>query len=143
MVLNLFVSEVSVRILLVEDDKRIVQFMKRGLEAEAYHVDVAPDGQKGIDLAGASRYDMIILDVYLPKKNGLEVCKTVREQTSTIPILMMTAKDSQEIQREGFLVGASDYLPKPFSFEVLLSKIEKWCPASRPVFPSRVNSSSL
>lgn len=73
--------------------------MKRGLEAEEYQVDVALDGQKGIDLAKTRSYDMIILDVYLPVKNGLEVCKIVRNQRSTIPILMMTAKDSPEIQK--------------------------------------------
>ena len=121
------------RILLVEDDERIVQFMKRGLEAEAYQVDVALDGQIGLDLARTCPYDVIILDVYLPEKNGLEVCRVVREARLKIPILIMTAKDSPEIQKQGFLAGASDYLPKPFSFDVLLSKIEKWSPASTPL----------
>jgi two-component system copper resistance phosphate regulon response regulator CusR len=129
-----------VRILLVEDDKRIVQFMKRGLEAEEYQVDVAQDGQEGINLFRKTMYDLIILDIYLPKKNGLDVCRIIREQMSTIPILMMTAKDSAEIQKEGFMAGANDYLPKPFSFEVLLSKIERWCPSSTPL-PSQANSS--
>lgn len=128
------------RILLVEDDKRIVQFMKRGLEAEEYQVDVAQDGQEGINLFRKTMYDLIILDIYLPKKNGLDVCRIIREQMSTIPILMMTAKDSAEIQNEGFMAGANDYLPKPFSFEVLLSKIERWCPSSTPL-PSQANSS--
>jgi two-component system, OmpR family, copper resistance phosphate regulon response regulator CusR len=131
-----------VRILLVEDDERIVQFMKRGLEAEEYQVEVAPDGQKGIDLVKSSAYDVIILDIYLPLKNGLEVCKTVREQRLTIPILMMTAKDSPELQRQGYLAGANDYLPKPFSFEVLLSKIEKWSPESTSL-PPRTNPSNM
>lgn len=126
------------RILLVEDDERIVQFMKRGLEAEAYQVDVALDGQKGLDLATKGPYDVILLDVYLPAKGGLEVCKTVREERLTIPILMMTAKDSPEIQKQAFLAGANDYLAKPFSFAVLLAKIEKWCPASVPL-PSQAN----
>lgn len=121
------------RILLVEDDERIVQFMKRGLEAEEYQVDVALDGQIGVDLARTVPYDVMILDVYLPEKNGLEVCRVVRESRLKIPILIMTAKDSPEIQKQGFLAGASDYLPKPFSFEVLLSKIEKWSPASTPL----------
>jgi two-component system copper resistance phosphate regulon response regulator CusR len=125
---------------LVEDDKRIVQFMKRGLEAEEYQVDVAQDGQEGINLFRKTMYDLIILDIYLPKKNGLDVCRIIREQMSTIPILMMTAKDSAEIQNEGFMAGANDYLPKPFSFEVLLSKIERWCPSSTPL-PSQANSS--
>jgi two-component system, OmpR family, copper resistance phosphate regulon response regulator CusR len=116
--------------------------MKRGLEAEEYQVEVALDGQKGIDLVKSSVYDVIILDIYLPLKNGLEVCKTVREQRLTIPILMMTAKDSPELQRQGFLAGANDYLPKPFSFEVLLSKIEKWCPESTP-FPSQSDPSNI
>lgn len=126
------------RILLVEDDERIVHFMKRGLEAEEYQVDVALDGQKGIDLAKTRSYDMIILDVYLPEKNGLEVCKIVRNQRSTIPILMMTAKDSPEIQKQGFSAGANDYLAKPFSFDVLLTKIEKWCPTPTP-YSSKAN----
>lgn len=126
------------RILLVEDDERIVHFMKRGLEAEEYQVDVALDGQKGIDLAKSCSYDMIILDVYLPEKSGLEVCRMVRGQRSEIPILMMTAKDSPEIQKQGFSAGANDYLAKPFSFELLLSKIEKWCPTSAP-YSSQAN----
>ena len=128
------------RILLVEDDERIVQFMKRGLEAEEYHVDAVLDGRKGIELAKSSGYDGVILDVYLPEKNGLEVCKAIREQRLMIPILMMTAKDSPEIQKQCFLAGANDYLPKPFSFEVLLSKIGKWGPASTP-FPPSANPS--
>jgi DNA-binding response OmpR family regulator len=109
--------------------------MKRGLEAEAYQVDVARDGQIGVDLARTVPYDVIILDVYLPEKNGLEVCKIVREARLKIPILIMTAKDSPEIQKQGVLAGANDYLPKPFSFEVLLSKIEKWSPVPAPFFP--------
>src|SRR3569832_2155905 len=107
--------------------------MKRGLEAEDYQVDVALNGRIGIDLAKTIPYDVIILDVYLPEKNGLEVCRVVREARLKIPILIMTAKDSPEIQKQGLLAGASDYLPKPFSFEVLLSKLEKWSPASAPL----------
>ena len=111
-------------ILLVEDDERIVNFVKRGLEAEHYSVDVAPDGQQAVDMARAIRYRLIILDLVLPLKSGSEVCQMLREERIETPILMLTAKDTLEEKIEGLRIGADDYLTKPFAFEELLARMK-------------------
>ena len=113
------------RILIVEDDERILGFLKRGLEGEQHAVDVAPNGEIGLGLAQTHPYDVILLDVYLPGINGLEVCLELRRQRLTTPVLMMTARDSPSIQQEAIRAGVNDYLPKPFSFELLLAKIDR------------------
>lgn len=112
------------QILLVEDDERIVSFIKRGLEAEHYRVDVAHDGVEAIDMGRAIRYQLIILDLVLPIKGGVEVCRTLRSEKIQTPILMLTAKDTLQEKVEGLKVGADDYLTKPFAFEELLARIE-------------------
>lgn len=127
------------KILIVEDDAGILGFMKRGLEAERYEVDTAQDGEKGLDLARTDRYGVIILDVYIPGKSGIELCKIIREAKIRTPILMMTAQDSFEVAEKGFRAGANDYVPKPFSFELLLAKIEVLDPSRTPaVFPEDI-----
>lgn len=110
-------------ILLVEDDERIVSFVKRGLEAERYLVDVACNGQEAVDMARAISYRLIILDLVLPIRNGSEVCRFLRQERIDTPILMLTAKDTVEEKVEGFSVGADDYLTKPFVFEELLARV--------------------
>ena len=127
------------KILIVEDDAGVVRFMKRGLEAERYEVDIAEDGERGLDLAKTAAYGVIILDIYIPGKTGIELCRTIREAEITTPILMMTAQDSFEIVEKGFRAGANDYLPKPFPFELLLAKIEVLDPSRTPsVFPEDI-----
>ncbi len=117
------------RILIVEDDERIIGYMKRGLEAEDHQVQVANNGQKGIELGETLPFDLILLDVYLPEKNGLEVCRYLREHKVTTPIFMMTARDTAELKKDGYRAGINEYLPKPFSFETLLNKMDKICHA--------------
>jgi DNA-binding response OmpR family regulator len=112
------------QILLVEDDERIVNFIKRGLEAESYRVDVARNGVEAIDMARAIRYHLMILDLLLPMKGGVEVCQTLRDEKNQTPILMLTAKDTVQEKIQGLRVGADDYLTKPFAFEELLARIE-------------------
>ncbi len=112
------------QILLVEDDERIVGFIKRGLEAEGYRVEVAHDGMEAIDMAKAIRYRLIILDLLLPVKGGVEVCQILRNEKIQTPILMLTAKDTLQEKIEGLRVGADDYLTKPFAFEELLARIK-------------------
>ena len=111
------------RILLVEDDVAIAQSLKEGLEDEAYAVDVVHDGDEGYRTATADDYDVIILDVMLPKMNGYEVCRALRQDGNQTPILMLTARDAERDIVEGLDVGADDYLAKPFSFEVLLARL--------------------
>ena len=111
------------RILMIEDDERISNFVKRGLEAEGYLVDVARDGQEGSRM-GATLYDLIMLDLLLPDTNGHEVCQALRKERVETPILILTAKDTLQDKLIGFDFGADDYLTKPFAFEELLARIK-------------------
>lgn len=115
------------RILLVEDDVRIVNFMRRGLEAEGMTLDVAWAKAPALQLAESHRYDAIILDIYLGDDNGLELCRNLRQRAITSPILTMTAKDSMELREASVQAGASAYFAKPFSFDDLLNTLEKAC----------------
>jgi two-component system, OmpR family, response regulator len=112
------------RILLVEDEKNVASFIKKGLEEETYTVDVAGDGPEGLLMATESTFDLIILDVMLPGMNGIELCKTLRTKGLMKPILMLTAVDSVERKVEGLESGADDYLVKPFAFSELIARIK-------------------
>jgi two-component system, OmpR family, response regulator len=111
------------RILVVEDEHKIAQAIKEGLEQEAYAVDVAYDGEDGLNTALNDEYDVIILDVMLPKQSGLAVCREIRAADNHTPILMLTARGQDRDVVQGLDTGADDYLPKPFSFEVLLARV--------------------
>jgi DNA-binding response OmpR family regulator len=111
------------RILVVEDERRIAQAIKEGLEQESYAVDVEYNGEDGLNAGLAEEYDLIMLDVMMPIMNGYEVCRELRNNGKKMPILMLTAKDQDKDIVEGLDVGADDYLPKPFSFAVLLARI--------------------
>jgi heavy metal response regulator len=111
------------RVLVVEDDGNIADVIRRGLSEQHYSVDVATDGEEGAFLALTSDYDVIILDIMLPKKNGWLVCKEIREQGSKSPIIMLTALDSVEDKIKGLDWGADDYLTKPFHFGELLARV--------------------
>lgn len=112
------------RILIVEDEHKIANSIKRGLEQEAYAVDVAYDGEEGYDLASSEDYDLILLDLLLPKMPGMEVCKKLRTQGIHTPILMLTALGEIGNKVEGLNAGADDYMVKPFAFEELLARIK-------------------
>jgi len=111
------------KILLVEDDQSIVGFLKRGLEAESFVVDVAVDGEQALQLCRDHDYALVILDVMLPAIDGIEVCRNLRRQKKQCLILMLTAKDSVQDKIEGLHSGADDYLTKPFAFDELLARI--------------------
>lgn len=111
------------RILIVEDDVNIADVIQRGLVQQHYSVDVAYDGENGMDLAWSNDYDLVILDVMLPKKNGNEVCRSLREEGLSTPILMLTALGSPSDVIRGLDQGADDYLTKPFDFGVLLARV--------------------
>lgn len=112
------------KILIIEDEHKIANSIKKGLEQEAYVVDVAYDGEEGYDLAVSESYDVIILDLMLPKIDGITICRKLREEENNhTPILILTAKGSVEDKVKGLNVGADDYLPKPFAFEELLARI--------------------
>ncbi|WP_163327675.1 response regulator transcription factor [Desulfurobacterium thermolithotrophum] len=111
------------KVLLVEDEKLLANTLKKGLEEEGYIVDVAYDGEEGFFLGRCYGYDVIILDVMLPKLDGMELLLRLREEGVKTPILMLTAKDSVEDKVKGLDSGADDYLTKPFSYDELLARI--------------------
>jgi DNA-binding response OmpR family regulator len=111
------------RILVVEDEHKITNSIKKGLEQERYAVDVAYSGTDGYDLASVEAYDLIILDLMLPGMDGIAICKKLREENNHTPILMLTAKSQTEDKVSGLNCGADDYLTKPFFFEELLARI--------------------
>jgi DNA-binding response OmpR family regulator len=111
------------RVLIVEDDKRVAATVRRGLEAEGFAVDVALTGAEGLWMAGENPYDVIVLDIMLPEMNGYEVCRKLRDAGNWTPILMLTAKTGEYDQAEALDTGADDYLTKPFSYVVLLARI--------------------
>jgi heavy metal response regulator len=111
------------RILVIEDEVKIAQFIKRGLKEEGYAVDVAADGEEGHFLLSSNEYDAIILDLMLPKVDGMTLCRNLRKEGVGTPILMLTAKDTVKDKVKGLDSGADDYLAKPFAFEELLARL--------------------
>jgi DNA-binding response OmpR family regulator len=112
------------RILLVEDDRKVGAFLEEGLRQEGFLVDWAHDGDEAVELAGASAYDLILLDFMLPKKDGLHVAADIRCLGQETPILMLTARDSAEDVRRARAAGVNDYMGKPFRFDDLLDRIQ-------------------
>ncbi|WP_329413679.1 response regulator transcription factor [Streptomyces sp. NBC_00704] len=112
------------RLLIVEDEKRLALSLAKGLTAEGYAVDVVHDGLEGLHRAGGSPYDLLILDIMLPGMNGYRVCSALRAAGHDLPILMLTAKDGEYDEAEGLDTGADDYLTKPFSYVVLVARVK-------------------
>ena len=111
------------RILLIEDELRIANFIERGLKEEHYAVDVADSGERALYLADINPYDLIILDIMLPDVDGFSICREIRDRGMKTPILILTAKDSLKDKVQGLDLGADDYLTKPFAFEELLARV--------------------
>ncbi|MGE5440855.1 MAG: response regulator transcription factor [Bacteroidota bacterium] len=111
------------KVLLVEDEKKVASFIRKGLEEEYYTVDVAFDGRQGRELALSQEYDLIILDIMLPYINGIMLLEEIRRSRISTPVLLLTARQSVENKVEGLDAGADDYLTKPFAFEELLARI--------------------
>ena len=112
------------KILVIEDDQRIARNLKKGLEMHAYVVDLAFDGLEGYDFAVSEEYDLIVLDLMLPKMDGIKVCEKLRAENVTTPVLMLTAKTTVEDRVAGLDTGADDYLGKPFAFNELLARVK-------------------
>lgn len=111
------------RVLVVEDERKMANLLKRGLEEEGYTVDLALDGDEGVFLGTENPYDLILLDVALPGRDGIEVCRELRAQKVTVPVLMLTARDTVDMKVKALDSGADDYVTKPFSFAELLARI--------------------
>jgi two-component system response regulator MprA len=132
----------TTRILVIEDEERIRQFLQRGLTYENYRVDVAADGATGLALARENSPDLVILDWMLPGMDGLEVCRRLRAAGS-MPILMLTAKDSVSDRVQGLDAGADDYLVKPFSFDELLARLRALLRRATPSQPEVLRFADL
>ena len=111
------------RILVVEDERKLAGVIRRGLEEQGYAVDLAYDGEEGLELAEVEPYDLVLLDIMLPKLDGLEVCKRLRARRRNMPVLMLTARDAIDDRVAGLDAGADDYLVKPFAFRELLARV--------------------
>ena len=112
------------RILVIEDDPTVGQYVKRGLEEQRYQADLVDDGMEGLRLASGGRYDLIVLDLRLPGMNGFEMLRTLRDRGTTTPVLVLTAQDSVDFKVQALRAGADDYVTKPFAFEELLARVE-------------------
>jgi len=127
------------RVLLVEDEPHAAQVLAKGLREQAYAVDVAADGETALFQVGTTDYDALILDLMLPRVNGLAVCRSIREGGNAVPILMLTARDAVESRIEGLDCGADDYLVKPYDFGELLARLRAVIRRGRqPVLPERL-----
>jgi DNA-binding response OmpR family regulator len=131
------------RILVVEDNHRLSSSLQMNLEHEGYSVDVAYDGQEGQDLAELTPYDLIILDILLPEKDGLEVCRELRLRRNHTPILLLTARDSVDDRVEGLDCGADDYLVKPFAMRELLARLRALLRRKHPYTNGRLQQGDL
>jgi len=132
------------RILLVEDDKGIAQFVRKGLLENSFSVDVASNGEEGLNSALRMRYDVVVLDIMLPKIDGREVLKKIRSVNIQTPVIFLTAKDSERDIVHGLNLGADDYLTKPFSFNELLARIQAILRRGKAVpSPSRIQIANL
>lgn len=112
------------KLLIIDDDLEIANFLKNSLKSESYEVDVANNGEKGSFMARTNDYDLVILDNALPEKSGREVCRDIRKDGIEVPILMLSVQDDSEIKAELLNIGADDYLAKPFSFKELLARVK-------------------
>jgi two-component system response regulator MprA len=124
----------SARILVIEDEERIRNFLQRGLTFEGYRVDTAPDGEAGLEIARDNPPDLVLLDLMLPGLDGLEVCRRLRS-VSDVPILMLTARESVEDRVTGLDAGADDYLVKPFAFDELMARVRALLRRAQPTKP--------
>jgi len=111
------------RVLVIEDEKKVARFIERGLKEERFAVDVAPDGEEGLFLALENEYDLIVLDILLPKKDGFQVLRELRSRGARTRVLMLTARDSVQDRVRGLDLGADDYLTKPFAFAEFLARV--------------------
>jgi DNA-binding response OmpR family regulator len=131
------------RILLVEDDPRIANFVAKGLREQAYAVDVSSHGEDALYQASINTYDLAVLDVMIPAPNGFEVCRRLRQSGLRFPILMLTARDTTDDRVHGLDTGADDYLTKPFEFRELLARLRALLRRSGELRPNRIQIEDL
>jgi len=118
------VGRYVMKILVVEDDRKIASFIQRGLKEQGFVVEVCADGNEGYTRAISQVYDVIVLDIMLPGRDGLSILRALREKKSTVPVILLTARSGLNERVEGLNLGADDYLPKPFYVEELIARIQ-------------------
>ena len=111
-------------ILIIEDEPKLAELIRQGLDEDGYTVDVAYDGQEGLDKALQNPFDLVIMDVIMPMMNGVEVCRIIRKEKPELPVIMLTALDTIRDKQNGFEAGADDYIVKPFEFMELLMRVK-------------------
>src|SRR4051794_15334337 len=132
------------RVLLVEDEPHAAQLLAKGLREQTYAVDIAGDGETALFQAATTDYDAVVLDVMMPVKDGFAVCRAIRESGSSVPILMLTARDAVDARIEGLDAGADDYLVKPFDFGELLARLRALVRrGGQPLLPQRLSLGPL
>jgi two-component system OmpR family response regulator len=132
-----------VKVLLVEDEVRLADHVRRGLGAEGFVVDVVHNGSDGLFNAQVNSYDVVVLDIMLPRMNGYDVCRRMRQAGVWTPVLMLTAKDGEYDQADALDLGADDYLTKPFSFLVLVARLRALVRRGAPVRPTVLAAGDL
>jgi len=135
--------ETRMRILVVEDEPRMASVIARGLREQSYAVDVALDGDDGLYQCSINDYDLIVLDVLLPQRDGFEVCRELRARGTATPVLMLTARAAVDDRITGFEAGADDYLTKPFSFRELLARIHALLRRDSHLLPDEIEIGDL
>lgn len=131
------------RVLIVEDEPRMAQVIAKGLREHSYAVDIAADGEEGLYQVAINQYDLILLDVMLPKKDGFLVCRELRSQRVATPILMLTARDAVDYRVLGLDCGADDYLTKPFDFKELLARMRALLRRAKELRPPSIEIADL
>jgi len=131
------------RVLVVEDEPLIAEAVARALEREGLAVDVVGDGDAALSAAGTQRYDLVVLDLMLPGRDGLEVCREIRRTDARTPVIMLTARDALEDKVLGLDSGADDYVTKPYELDELLARVRSLLRRARPVSPSRLEVAGL
>jgi two-component system, OmpR family, response regulator len=112
------------KILVIEDDKTVGEYVRRGLDEAGYHAELVGDGAEGLRHAAGGHYDLVVLDLRLPKLSGIEVLRTLRDRGVGLPVLVLTAQDAVDFKVQALRMGADDYVTKPFAFEELLARVE-------------------
>ena len=131
------------RVLVVEDDRTVGQFVQRGLEEQGMQVELVGDGREGLERATAGEFDLIVLDLRLPSLSGVEVLRTLRDRGITMPVLVLTAQDAVESKVQALRTGADDYVTKPFAFEELLARVEAVARRPKAIAPPTLKVADL